>query len=542
MAELNLYFTPGASPELEKVCFSHPFLAESRICVRGKSGTVFGSPYSFQWTQAVRALCVFFLKNSARRSFFDRQQKTPTLSGARNTIAASLDYALSKQPSWLLDMFGTDKRGRSLARRFIHRANPEMKRPGPVVLSLNDKALSPSKITIHIGQRIVTRSQELLSLARHIEYGDPFNSSHGMLIRSQNFEHSHPTLQSVEKRETINEQVVHNLLFDEVSEMLWKTDIFSSSYLKKTNERLRSNPSVVKRIGDSAQFVDDVDLSLSSAERLGMGIQPELLKKNINRDEPLRVVCPWMMPGALALFEYLKTVKGFHLEIDYEWGYTAEVRRAVTNGYFDVAPDLFVLGVAPAATAIGQDAGMPYRPLMFVPSISHRVLMSQTAFDHEVCSLSYGEYQFLYEEASTPEFCFENLERSKFVDRKTVQISHLEPDEATNALAQGDPNLKMIMFFPHYPINELFNGCRAVRFPDEEMGLQEGILFAHESLVDDRSRLRCLDVAIRNAWLELRNSPDKLSSLIEEIVAEKRFVEFLFRFTGMHNLPTIHAT
>jgi hypothetical protein len=70
------------------------------------------------------------------------------LAGARGSSIASLDYAISKQPCWLTDMFGTDSFGISLVRRLILRTNPERKRPGPVFLSLNTRYLDPSMIEV----------------------------------------------------------------------------------------------------------------------------------------------------------------------------------------------------------------------------------------------------------------------------------------------------------------------------------------------------------------------------------------------------------
>ena len=243
-----------------------------------------------------------------------------------------------------------------------------------------------------------------------------------------------------------------------------------------------------------------------------------------------------MMQGALVILEYLKRVQGYNLEIDYEWAYSAEVRRAITNGDFKVAPDLFVLGNAPAATAIGQKESMPYKPLMFVPSITHKIITSGENTDSEA-ALGSGEYQFLCEEASTPEFCFDALERHGLVKKKAVGTSHLEPDQATKRLSEGNPDLKMLMFFPHYNVNEILNGCRTLKLPIENNGIQEGVLFAHESLFSDSFRLRSLDIAVRNAWLELRSNPEKLNSLVRELVAEERFIEFLYRFAGIRSLP-----
>jgi hypothetical protein len=112
-----------------------------RVSVRGKTPGAFHGANTFQWTSAVRALALLLV--SAR---IDGAQTV--LAGETGSAAASLDYALSKHPSWLVEMFGTDAAGRGMARRLIRRSNPERKRPGPVLLSLNAHLLQPAEIDV----------------------------------------------------------------------------------------------------------------------------------------------------------------------------------------------------------------------------------------------------------------------------------------------------------------------------------------------------------------------------------------------------------
>lgn len=78
-------------------------------------------------------------------------------------MAASLDLAISKQPTWLKDMFGCDQDGLTLARRMILRTNPERKRPGPVSLGLNSNYLDAKNIAIIIDDKIAS-DEQLVSL------------------------------------------------------------------------------------------------------------------------------------------------------------------------------------------------------------------------------------------------------------------------------------------------------------------------------------------------------------------------------------------
>lgn len=155
MRTLKLCFDGG---ELIEVYFQESAMSEKRRSIRGKTGGAYRQAGSFQWTSAVRALSLL-----AINAVIDANDAF--ILGEGGSLAASLDYALSKQPEWLTDLFGCDHQGITYARRLILRTNPERKRPGPVVLALNVVYLPATAIEIQIGGKVATHN-ELLAL-RH---------------------------------------------------------------------------------------------------------------------------------------------------------------------------------------------------------------------------------------------------------------------------------------------------------------------------------------------------------------------------------------
>lgn len=95
-------------------------------------------------------------------------QGVPDLVGERGSPAASLDYALSKEPAWLADIFGWDPQGVLIARRLFVRSNPEMKRPGPVCVSLNRALLRESDIRVDMEGSEVTTEELIGDLRERI--------------------------------------------------------------------------------------------------------------------------------------------------------------------------------------------------------------------------------------------------------------------------------------------------------------------------------------------------------------------------------------
>jgi hypothetical protein len=138
MRDLKLYFEAG---QLTEIYFCDGISGDVRRSIRGKSGGAYRSAGSFQWTAAVKGLALLVARTC-------EGTVEPVLRGGAGSLAASLDYAISKQPMWLTEIFGCDQNGICLVRRMMLRTNPERKRPGPTVLSINERFLPQSCISI----------------------------------------------------------------------------------------------------------------------------------------------------------------------------------------------------------------------------------------------------------------------------------------------------------------------------------------------------------------------------------------------------------
>jgi hypothetical protein len=150
MGQISLEFLEGQECSLNSVRFSHSLLSRDQISYRGKGGNRIFGDYSFQWSPAVRAMSILLLwtKGGYINPFTRYPFSMTTLSGAQGTYAASLDYALSKKPLWLLDMFGVDSSGEAIARRIFIRGNSERKRGGEVVIAINTVHVPASSIEV----------------------------------------------------------------------------------------------------------------------------------------------------------------------------------------------------------------------------------------------------------------------------------------------------------------------------------------------------------------------------------------------------------
>jgi hypothetical protein len=170
---LELYFAGHPEVELVESRFFGNSLRSPAVVVRGKTAGAFRGAGTFQWTSAVRAFCILCIKSVL-------QQTDATLadgafiSGAEGSLAASLDYAISKKPIWFVELCGIEENGQPLARRLMVRNNPERKRPGPVTVALSNKALDPRRIKISLNGSYVDCPQALQELLVNIQnYSQP---------------------------------------------------------------------------------------------------------------------------------------------------------------------------------------------------------------------------------------------------------------------------------------------------------------------------------------------------------------------------------
>lgn len=190
MKELILEFT---GLQLARTSFRHPLLEREIKSVRGKTNGAYSDCGSFQWTKAVRAISVLCVK----AKLFARADCniSAIIEGENASLASALDYAIDKQPMWLIEMFGADSSGRSISKRLFSRTNPGRKRFGPTAISWNSKFIAQDAIKIFLNGKELNHILELKNLERElldensnqafkpfIEYNIPENDLQNLVV------------------------------------------------------------------------------------------------------------------------------------------------------------------------------------------------------------------------------------------------------------------------------------------------------------------------------------------------------------------------
>ena len=163
----DLHFAGDTTVELYETRFVAHVRDTVKVCVRGKTCGAYQGAGTFQWSSAVRALSVLAIRHNLSQS--PVSGIAPQILGELASLAASLDYAITKQPIWITEMFGTDAHGLSLVRRFVVRTNSNRKRTGPVVVALNANAFPSGSVRIFLNGKRVTESESLMKLLETLE-------------------------------------------------------------------------------------------------------------------------------------------------------------------------------------------------------------------------------------------------------------------------------------------------------------------------------------------------------------------------------------
>ncbi len=519
--QFKLWFSANGTEELLRTELMGSLSGERLVSVRGKTAGAHGSRVgSFQWTPAVQALSVLLLEAVA-----EQESEYSGISGHGGSLAASLDYALGKPPVWLLEMFGSGVNGEAFAKRLFRRSNPERKRPGPVVVSLNRSLWGKSSIEIYLGERRVAEGGELLALAQAIQ------SRSGL---TENIGASAAALAAGERSEDRQfSQVLKQSFFREISDSVLGTDVFSSQGLKRVRSRIDGQLSVAEdRRFPNQAFSDSLEQGLLSSERLG-ALPPDLERclRNWGR---FTVAIPAGMAGGAAIFAHLRDNLSLPLEMDYHYQYAIEIMHKMLDARFVEPPEFCALGLAPAASVLNSSRPTGYRPLMLLPTMSHRVVAPKSQSLRTASSArAAGTYLMLRDDFSTSQIYFEQLVRVDQIQRRRINVQHSEPHEIAKVFAAGDEDRRGILFFPYYDINRELNRCEFLDDLQGDLHHTQSVIFAHERVFADPGFVKAFCLAVRDSWLSLREDVSARQRTVESLMQDKRFLRVIRRFSGL---------
>lgn len=575
MAKFSLWFVHLEAPQLERTLFAHPLLPSPRLSERGRPTHIATHPYNFQWSPAVRALSYLFIKGSIaahERSIGESAEGFVSLSGLRGSPALSLDHAMTKQPTWLTDMFGSDKHGDSLIRRLISRRNSGLKRPGPIWLYLIETQLPLNEISIYLDEKNITEEidslrqlnerildvraascsvavpkekiiEEISQFAEEaieeisatdelpLEEPAPVLLFPTKTLRTTNAASTNLDIEKISTTSIKDPSGLKYMLIDELKHSLRSIDIFAPRANEATISSLWNCDWFSRLAGKPRMFLSDTDVNLPTSLRLGCLSVDDRLERSLLGSQRITVALPAAMVGTLSILMHMKHAKGYNLDINYNFASTGELLHRMVTKDFARAPEICGLSIATAATLLGRQNAADFSPLMLTPKTSHRVICPRVS-GKRITSTG-GSYVFDTRETSTASHFFEDLIDTRIISRRKVSIDHMEAHEMPRILSSGDADVRAVLWFPFDRLNIAKNNCALLYGDGDPRQWKETILFASKEFQRDKMRTVAFDAALRNAWIEMIENDSAVERVAEIMMADQQYVRTIFRYTGM---------
>ena len=534
---MQLHFSGTVTPELTEVRFGCPGGDEQFISVRGFK-LQNGANGTFQWSRAVQAVSVLLLKTKAYCVAQDRSGLPfPVIAGERNSLASSLDYALAKQPLWLLDMFGVQEDGKSTADLLFPRRNRERKRPGPVIISVEQALLRPENIAVFYNRLLVSDASALNSIEQSIAAAfAPAGEIRPPKARSYPASTSASPTAPVAAPGAASYGTLMSLIENEVLQMLREAYVFAPRKVKASNERYYSDAMIRKVYGGPSSLTSAVDRSLTSSERLGVVADENLIRGSFDGFGTLRFAVTALDPSSLALLTFLKHVKRYNIDYEYFYEATGEIADGVLNGGRRELLHGFIASPYQAARLLAAGRRCEYEPLMPLPKVTHRVVAPAHAGRRHT-SLERGCFAFLWDEPTTNTSYFDDLVLAGYISRPAVRIVSIPGHEMVESIRQAGEDLKAVITFPYYNLCCLSGSGQLVDGKASAYGPKESTLFVLKSFFEHQGQMaRMIDIAVRDAWLELAEGGASFRRVMEIIAADKIYMKYLSRVCGMHTM------
>lgn len=475
-------------------------------------------------------LASLFVRASVSGEFGD------LLSGCSGSSAASLEYACRTNSKWIVQMFGRAETGQPRYEHLIRRERAA----NTIEVSLYELQLAAEQIRIIRDDKLIDRKSELLKLAAVLRESS-LGENQGKKISTKlevagNLRSSKAQEDSPQQplADSLPYQTLFTLFERELHSMLWQTNIFSTIGKRKLLYALRDEPAFLRNCKSPLAATSEIDLKLSQSAQLGC-VSPNICANSHKDLKPIRIAVPADLVGSVAILRYLQKVRNFPVEIDLNYSHSPEIVDTVFAERFITPPDGLILSAPAASRVISAKNRTGYTPLMFTPGLSRRVVApigaSQVGDEFER-----GCFLCLSESLSVSGSYFDALGQKGALRNSSIVVKNSEPHESTEALSSGDSLLRAIFVFPHYDLNTIFNNCRVVDTTNRFPTISQSILFLSKQLMNDSFSAELLNIAIRGAWLELRESAQARSTAIELLLGDPEYLRLIERFCGLHQL------
>lgn len=505
---LALQFDDSTTAQLAQVVFT-PSSGESRISYRRKAVMSNADVGSFQWTAAVRAFAV--LAVGTRLKIARKEKEQFMLAGEAKSLAASLDYAISKPTEWIVDLFGRDSSKRTLASKIFRRENTERKLPGPVKIALSNTLQEDGALKIFLGERELVSEADLDKLYR--------------LINT-----SARTLSASEDMRWYQSSWFSDLLHKELELGLRETELLQPFELDRLlSLRLLSD----KTKQSLTKEISDLKESLKKLQSAATEPNEQFLSKLQKRERPIVAACVPMAFTPIVTLHFLKQELGIPVELDLGYPSTAAILEAL-QGKSQI--DLLLLSWSAALRRQNIETAIEYKSVMILPRTSLDLVIApefskETKIEKVMMATENESYPMLYLQSLQ--------EENQCLSSKVQTIDASLAEIMTQFPKVGERNTcAAILGFPFSSILAKTQGLKILNSGNARSRVGENLLFASAKSEFDSVEFTQL---LRHAWQRLLEEKSTREKLIESLLSDEQFGKYLKRVGDLYKLHTFQS-
>ena len=506
-------------PQLQGLHFSHPLLDHDRYSVRGKSTGATLATGSFQWTAAVQAVALLLMRGLGC-TLAGRARCSPCLIGGPGSPAASLDFAIDKEPAWMSEMFGCDAQGGNLLKRLVLRSNPHQKRSETVSVALRPETLVHLKITASRDGSPLNSIDQVLALIASLEKNwrpqrlsrraagsrSPISVGRRIaavpdLIRPENPPPHYcpwPSFPSALRKEIIA--------------CLAHSHFSARESLAQAVSIVRSHHLFLDAAQEGAALLEYIPKELPPSIRLGVAGGEQVVLDTLRQQAPLTVALAGFPSANAALWYYLALVRRLPFQILDYFSHAWELTHALLQGNMAQPPDLLCLPMPAAGLVLRQHQDLNYVPLL-PGAYNRQALLTRSPIDPRQ-GLKHTRLILHGDHLSSQHWLYQQLTETGELSADPENLYHLDPDQAYQALTESS-DISTICFFPHSFFYS--ESCGFTPYPDLPQGAEwiPHLILARRALLESAPASYALRALIGEAWTKLVNGGPDLDTVVE---------------------------
>ncbi len=330
---------------------------------------------------------------------------------------------------------------------------------------------------------------------------------------------------------TVWQQWLESVYQIEAREMLHRTKALRLAGLQQVRAYAEHHPLYVGRAGDHP-IISGSSLQIASgSDRYGIGSGISVVNGLTSNSRPLRFALSPAHLGSAMLLYYLKFARQQPIEIVFSAAHSVELARRAVDNSFSTPIDCLTLTLGTAAFLLQHGNLASFTPHMILPPMSHGVVGPVKSMEGDLHC-----YAFMDDPPASEAFIFHDMAQSGKLQTDRAAHAHIEPDETTALLAEGQKDLRAIIGFPHYHLQRQFNQCQVLNEPLSDESCRDIVLFVRKDLLDNPQIARSISISLRDAWLSLCEQAALRDSLVRLLLLDRDYLRLVARCAGMHYL------